>query len=307
MSRMSLSSVTTGKVSEPFKLVVYGKLGLGKSTFGASAPKPIVMDVEASTTEIDVARFPRPETLQDIRDGLRSLLTEQHGYQSLVLDTLDAAEQLIWDEVIRDARKDSKYANITTLDQVGGGYGKGPAAALMLWRLLLADMDALVEKRGMNVILLGHSMVKKFKSADVAVEPFDRYELKLLPGAAALVSEWPKAVMFADYEIMSTDKNGKVYGVSTGARILHTQHAAAWDAKNRYSLPETLPLSWAEFEKAVNAGRSTSQSSLVDEIRVLAEKAPEDVKKQVPGIIERAGGDVNKLNQAKSWIASKIA
>jgi hypothetical protein len=48
---------------------------------------------------------------------------------------------------------------------------------------------------------------------------------------------------------------GCARGKDTGSRLIHTQRRAAWDAKNRYDLPETLPLDWEVFAEAVAAHR----------------------------------------------------
>lgn len=301
----TLSSVTKGKIQSPITVVMHGSEGVGKSSFPMSAPAPIYIPTEDGTNELDIVRFPRPKTWAELGSYVNDLATEAHNYKTVVIDTLDGAEPLCWQHVIDAANAASKDKKIDSIE--GIPYGKGYVAAVEAWRGLRSGLDR-IKAKGINVVLLAHSVVKNFKSPDPSIEPFHRYEMKLNGQAAALWKEWPDCVLFANHEILSTETEDKrVVGVSSGRRIMRTMHTAAWDAKNRYNLPDPLPLSWAEFEKAVNAGRSTSQSSLVDEIRVLAEKAPEDVKKQVPGIIERAGGDVNKLNQAKSWIASKIA
>jgi hypothetical protein len=41
--------------------------------------------------------------------------------------------------------------------------------------------------------------------------------------------------------------------VSSGERLLHLVERPAYIAKNRYSLPESLPLSWPAFEAALMA------------------------------------------------------
>jgi hypothetical protein len=296
-----LSGIIKGKQPGPKRIVVYGPMGVGKSSFGASAPNPVFMDTEASTTELDVARFPRPTTYEALLDGIRSLADEPHDYKTFVLDTIDAAETLVWDFCIKNAQKDPKYASITNLEEIGGGYGKGAVAALMAWRVLFQAIDVLVDKKGMNAILLGHSQVKKFNSPEVAIEPFDRYVLKLLPTAAAFVSEWPKAMMFANYEVMTTDKNNKTFGVASGKRLLHTTHSAAWDAKNRFGLPPSIPLSWEAFDKAATASIATTTETVLKEITdTLKSKSPKTVEKVNAGL-ERAGSDLTKLTTLLTW------
>ncbi|WP_210255099.1 hypothetical protein [Ochrobactrum sp. MC-1LL] len=40
-------------------------------------------------------------------------------------------------------------------------------------------------------------------------------------------------------------------GSQISARVMHTEERPAFLAKNRYGLPETLPLDWSEFLAAM--------------------------------------------------------
>ncbi|RYZ41299.1 MAG: hypothetical protein EOO72_07980, partial [Myxococcaceae bacterium] len=95
-SRMTLDALVRGKRAAPLRVVLYGVEGIGKSTFGASAPAPIFLGAEDGTDHLDVTRFPSPESWQEVLDAVRVLTTEQHDYRTLVVDTLDWAEPLLW-------------------------------------------------------------------------------------------------------------------------------------------------------------------------------------------------------------------
>ena len=52
-------------------------------------------------------------------------------------------------------------------------------------------------------------------------------------------------MFFANYEtfvVKSDEKKNKVQG---GRRVMYTSHHSCWDAKNRYGLPEKLPLEFS--------------------------------------------------------------
>ena len=53
-----LDSITTGRQPQPPRIMIYGSEGVGKSTFAASAPKPIFVQTEDGLSEIDRATFP---------------------------------------------------------------------------------------------------------------------------------------------------------------------------------------------------------------------------------------------------------
>jgi len=236
--RMSLANVHRGKLTKPDRILLAGTEGIGKTTFGASAPDPIFLASEDGTAQFDVARFPQPDSLEDVFSAIRELRQAEHDRKTLVVDTVDWLEPLLWSDVC--ARNKWKHIE-------DAGYGKGYTIVLDEWRKLLADLDALRAERGMEIILLGHTKIQIFSNP--AGPDYSRYELNINKQAAALLKQWADAVLFACYEEMVQKERGelKAKGVSTGARVIHTERRAAWDAKNRYSLPPVLPLSYEDY------------------------------------------------------------
>lgn len=76
-----------------------------------------------------------------------------------------------------------------------GGYSKGYTLALTYWREIIEQLNALRNQRGMVVLLIAHSKVGRFE--DPESSPYDRYSPRLHKHAAALMSEWCDAVLFA--------------------------------------------------------------------------------------------------------------
>ena len=178
-------------------------------------------------------------------EALASLYTEPHDYQTVVLDSLDWLEPLIWQHT-------AQMHNQPDIESFG--YGKGYLAALDTWRSLLDGLNALRDERGMGVILIAHAEIKRFDSPET--EPYDRYQPKLHSRASALVQEHVDAVLFANYRISTLKSdvgfNKKVVrGVSGGDRLLHTAERPAFLAKNRFGMPETLPLAWSELAACI--------------------------------------------------------
>lgn len=293
--RMTLASITKGrKTDEPIKVVIYGVDGVGKSTFAAGAPNPIFLGAEDGTSQLDVARFPAPECWEDILDAVRTLTEKEHDFKTLALDSLDWAEPLVWAHVCERGGKES-------IEDFG--YGKGYVAALDQWRIFLAALEKLVTKRGMHIVLIAHSVLKNFKNP--LGEDFERYQLKLHDKAAGLVREWADACLFANYELFAAkdERTKRVRGVTTGARLLYTTYSAAWDAKNRYSLPETLPLGWEDFFAAVRSGAVADPAVLLAEIRRKAAEINDEVKRaQVEETVARFAGNPSKLAEINNRI-----
>lgn len=236
IARLFTLSDIKRSISGPPRLITYGVPGIGKTTFACSAPNPVVINIEDGLHDIDVAAFPRPTTYQDVLEQVAVVATEQHEYQALVVDSLDKLEPLLWAHVCREAGKK---------DIEAFGYGKGYTAAAAEWRNLLDGLDA-VRARGVMVVLVAHSIVARVEPPET--DGYDRYQLRLHRSADAVVCDWADAVLFANYKVttVASGKDGdRKRGISDGSRVLKTTERAAWRAKNRYRMPDELPLDWA--------------------------------------------------------------
>lgn len=297
-SRMALASIKRGVVERPMRLLVFGTEGIGKSTFAAGAPTPIFLGAEDGTAQLDVARLPEPTCWEDAIDAVRLLTQEEHEYKTLVIDTIDWLEPHCWARVCRMANRDS-------VDDIP--YGRGYTAALDLWREFLFLIDRMRDRRGIGVIMLAHTWIKTFKNPEEGGD-YARYELKVHSKAAALIKEWSDAVLFARYETFVAEVNGRSKGFSSGARVLHTERRAAWDAKNRYGLPEQIPLSWDDFAAAVASGAPASLENLQAEVRALLEQVDEPTRLAAVGWLAARGNadDASKLAQMADRLRAKI-
>jgi hypothetical protein len=293
-SRMSLTSVVKGKISQPLRLVLYGPPGIGKSTFASNAPSPIFIGAEKGTAELDIARFPQPEKWDEVLEAITTLGTIDNAYKTLVLDTVDWIEPLIHAHILAEESKGKSEAKIVTdIDSLG--YGRGYNLAMTQWRKLLVYLERLCDVRGMNIILLGHSQIKSFKNPEG--EDFDRYEMKLHHKASGLIQEWADEVLFCNYETYAVETKGRVRGVSSGTRQIHTVRSAAFDAKNRHGLPETLPLEWSDYAAAVAKGEPAESAALQAAITELLESADAALKAKVIEAVTKAGDNPAKLTQ----------
>ena len=268
--RMKLSAISRGKRRAPDKLVVVGVEGVGKSTFGAEAPNSIFISAEDGIRHLDVASFPEPQSFADVIAAIDELASTEHDFRTIVLDSLDWIEPLAWKEVIDQAK-------VNSIEEVGGGYGKGYTAAVDKFRFLLSRLDFLRMKKGMEVILLLHVIVKKF--ANPAGADHDRFIGAINEKSYNLVKQWADAILFATFEDSTMkEKSGRIKGISTGGRIAHTERHAAWDAKNRWALPPTIPFSYADWKEAREAGFQGNAAEILAACLELAEtlKVPSD-------------------------------
>ena len=258
-----MNEIKRGRQPKPPRLLVYGTEGIGKSSFAAQAPAPIFIQTEDGLSEIECDKFPLAKRFEAVQGALLELYSEQHDYQTVVIDSLDWLERVIWDELCRQHQ-------VASIEKVDGGYGKGYTHALTYWRQILDSLDRLRVERGMIVVCIAHAKIEKFEDPEASA--YDRYSPRLHKHACALVSEWCDAVLFATRKIrvQSEDagfnrKRGIAFGLGKdgGDRVLRTIGGPSCVAKNRYSLPEELPLSWPDFMAALT-NSTTSQPTVTE-------------------------------------------
>ena len=66
------------------RMNITGTDGIGKSTFGAGAPKPIFICAEDGLRFIDTPHFPVCETYNDIMEQVKTLSTEEHNFKTVI-------------------------------------------------------------------------------------------------------------------------------------------------------------------------------------------------------------------------------
>jgi len=239
----NLASIRKSDSLKAPRVLLYAPHGIGKTTFGASAPEPIFICTEDGLGQLQVDHFPLCQTYRDAMDALGALIAEEHAFKTVVIDSLDWLDNLIWRDI--NTRFEAKDL----------AYGKGAVIAADYWRQVLDGLTVLRNDKAMAVILLAHCQIKRFDSPEV--EPYERYSPKLQERSSALVQEWSDCVFFANFKtLIKKDEVGfnqtVTRGITTGERLIHTTERPACLAKNRFSLPDTLPLSWDAFMAHLN-------------------------------------------------------
>lgn len=251
--------ITSGVVPKPQKVLLYGPEGIGKSSLAARFPSPLFIDTEGGSAHLDVRRLPSPSSWSMLLDEVawvRDFPAECGG--TLVVDTADWAESLCQEHVCARAGK----SGIEDF-----GYGKGYVYVKEEFGKLLNLLSECCE-RGLNVCVTAHAQIVKFEQPD-EMGAYDRWELKLArKHTAPMLKEWADAVLFLNYRsIVVKDENGKYKAQNGKDRVMYATHAATWDAKNRWGLPDELPLDWSHIAPHVpvpsfSAAASVTQAEI---------------------------------------------
>lgn len=277
--------ITKGKVETAKKAVIYGPEGIGKSTLASQFPDPVFIDTEGSTKELDVRRYPAPKDWNDIIAAVEDCAAEA-PCKTLVIDTADWAEQFCIEAVCRKN-------NVKGIESIG--YGKGYVYAMEEFQNLLKACDKCIEA-GINVVFTAHAYMRKFEQPD-ELGAYDRFEMKLTKKTAPLLKEWSDMVLFCNYKTdVITDQNTKSKKATGGRRVMYATHHPCWDAKNRYNLPDVMPMSFEQIAhlfsnskqpepsyraqlKALIGGNAELNRKIVEACGLNKESTNEDYKK----------------------------
>lgn len=227
----------------PPRIVLYGGHGIGKSTLASKFPNPIFISTEDGLINLDVTSFPRATDYQQVLDNIKTLIKEEHNFKTVVLDSVDwLVEPLITEFIER------------SFDAKDLAYGKGNMMIGEELRKVFQGFDALRTKRNMNVVVIAHAAVIKFENP--TSEPYDQYRPKLPNRCNALLQEWADIIAFAAFKIIvkKTDKGfnqTSTRGITTGDRLLHVVETPAYIAKNRYNMPDDIPMTFEALAEHV--------------------------------------------------------
>ena len=239
---------TSGILTRPQRVVLYGVESVGKSTFASKFPTPLFIDIEQGSQKINVERWELEETeptarWREVVTAIGEAKTTPH--KTIVIDSIDALERIVGESLCAENKKKS-------LEDFG--YGKGYVMVAERICRLLTTLDELITA-GKNVVLIAHSRIVKFEAPD-ALAAYDRYELKLLKQCSPIVKEWADELWFLRFKTrVATSESGKGKGIGGAERIIVTTHAASHDAKTRSGLPEELPLDWESVKQIFEMGK----------------------------------------------------
>jgi hypothetical protein len=234
---ISLQSLTAPKDRAVICTLV-GEGGMGKTTLAAQFPAPVFIRTEDGTASLsgrdDVALFPLANSSQDVLDAMQALATEDHDFQTLVLDSITQLNTMIEQEIIASDPK-----NPRSINQALGGYGAGMSAVAERHRQIREAAGWLSGQKGINVVFIAHAVSETIDPPDN--DSYTRYSIRMHNKSVSHYSDNVDLVGFIKLKTYTRGDGDKKKAISDGQRVLTCYPIATHISKNRFGIDADLP------------------------------------------------------------------
>jgi hypothetical protein len=298
------ATATKGIIHKPQLILVHSQPGAGKTTWASEFPSTLIIDLEGGANHVNCDKLgadkcPDIKSLNQIID---SLLENQEGYKTLVVDSAVKLESYIHTKLCEDGK-------VKSIEDYGGGFGKGYTAARELLIAFMAKLKRLSEK--MDVIICAHSQIKTFQDPAAGM-PYDRWVIQTNDKFAQILTSQADNVFFLKHNVITTKDRGasKARGFSDGSRKLMTEWNAAFEAKNRLGLTGEIDIDmgsgYKAFKSAVENAKPKPVADIKADIESLLTKVAPEIVTRVSKAITDAGEDAVKLQQIKNKLTEIV-
>lgn len=233
-----MTSLIRGREKGPLAMLVYGVPGVGKSTFASGANNPVFLGPERNQ-DLQATKFPRNKTHAELMGYLKEIEQGKHdkdNFRTVVLDSIDMHQNIIHADIC--ATEPGK-----TMETARKGYGKAYKEAAKMLFELRDQIELIMNKKEMDIIILGHSIKIDFNDPMIGTN-YDRYEMCLHKGKKfdhnSIFVDWASSVLFLNWKIYATEDGN--HAVSIGKREILTEYRPSHLAKNRYNLPYSIEM-----------------------------------------------------------------
>lgn len=217
-SQLNMSS---GAEKHAERIVIFGSGKIGKSTIASHLPGPLFLDIDRGTKFLNVMRDATIRNWIELRARIAAIeQAPPKGMQSLIIDTATVAEEFAKEHVVQ-TRLTEKGKTVSSIEDFG--WGKGWQFVFDEFCALMADLDRIADKHGVNVVLIAHEVSSPVPNP--AGEDFIRWEPHLYSGDKKgrgsirdRVKQWADHIVFIAYDMSVTE--GKARGV--GSRSYYT-------------------------------------------------------------------------------------
>jgi hypothetical protein len=267
-------NVVTKTEDKPIGIVIHGKGGLGKTTFGANAvldtPKGLMIECGETALgelkDVKIAATPRflkpdgnilgtgnnidelaEEWIYFKEEFIKGLMLTKHGFTRLFFDNFD---NMINNNLSSFVIKNYYKNDLVKANAYGGQKLREMDAELAL----IIKAFEYLQKKGIEIFISTHSQIVNFK--DPAGDDYKKWAVNLPAMEGANLRErliyWSSITAFATYDVDVSKKKVDEY-----KRVLKTQIHPSWDAKCRYNIPDSIDFSYDTFRSEVEKAKKT--------------------------------------------------
>jgi hypothetical protein len=217
-------------------ILLYGAEGRGKSTLACKFSKPLALLLERGLPRgVSVDAVEDVNNFEAVMATLRDIYTAPGDHETLVIDTVDALESLL----IEGLCAKNSWKTVET-----PSYGKGWVAADDEWRRFIRAITAIRDKHDMTIVMTCHCGIERID--DPRAPTYTSYQPRLHKRARGLIMDCTDAVFFLAEDLrIVTDDGGfreRTRAATDTRRFLFTEGRPAFAAKNRFGMPEKIPI-----------------------------------------------------------------
>lgn len=232
--------LTSPNEIRPLIATIIGSGGIGKTTFASTFPKPVIIRAEDGAMVLrgrdDVAMLPLIRTSKDVFNQIEMLATEDHSFETLIIDSITQLNVLIESEILASDPK------AKSINSALGGYGAGHSAVSEVHRKIRDWCGMLSLDKNMNIIFIGHMDTETIELPES--DMFMRYTLRMNKKSISHYSDNVDVVGHIKLRTFtkggSDDKVAKA--ISDGTRVLTTYATANSISKNRLGISEDITI-----------------------------------------------------------------
>lgn len=255
-------------VKDTLSVLIYGQPGIGKTTFGVSAPEAVLFDYDGGVQRINGAhQVPtlQPTSWEDTNEALKEIAQEMPEVKTIVIDTVGKMLDYMSAYIIKTDPKMGQRDGSLSLK----GYG--------VRKTMFVNFIKQLALMGKNVVFIAHEREERRGE-----ETFKRPEI----GGSS-----------ANDLIKELDLVGYMYAVGK-ERVITFDPAEYYYAKNTCSLPAAIKLPVVVDEK----GKGTSNvafSNIVMSYKTAQEKRQEQTA-EYEALLDVIAGKVKAATDAAS-------
>jgi hypothetical protein len=228
--------ISPAKPNEAPIIMIYGAEGRGKTTLACKSPNPLALLLERGLPRgVSVDAVEGTDSFEGVLAALRDIYANPGQYRTLIIDTADMLEAHLLEFVCAQ----NNWSHIEK-----AAYGKGWVAADEQWRRFVRAVTAIRDKHAMTIVLLCHASIERVD--DPRAPSYTAYVPRLHRRGRALLMDACDAVFFLAEDLrVTTDDGGfreRTRAAAPNGRFLFTEGRPAFAAKNRFGMPEKIPI-----------------------------------------------------------------